>query len=120
MKIEIRKIPREGKKFNIDFNNNRDNISFNGVIFRITNDIFKIDSNISGKIALICDLSGDEFLYEFSEELPLFLKKGIWNSLDTNKYGSYNALEIFDNYIDLDYILLSELESIRLGYHVKK
>lgn len=119
MKIDIRKITKESKRFSLDFINDFDNVVFFGSVVRLSCDILRLEANIKGNITITCDLSGEDFFMPLNENIYLLLKNGIWGSDDLKKYGSYDAIEIFDNYVDLDYILHSELESIKLDYHIK-
>lgn len=121
MKIYIKKINKDGKKFSLNFVNDFDNVIFSGNIYRISCDIFKMDADIKGSITLTCDLSGEDFLSTLNEEVFILFKNGLWkcNEMDSNKYRNYDVIEIFDSYIDLDYVLYSEMESIRLDYHIK-
>lgn len=121
MKIDCKKINKDARKFSLSFINDSDSVVFSGNIYRITNNIFKMDAIIKGGITLVCDLSGDNFLKELDEEIYLLFKNGLWkgDELDKGRYSNYDVIEIFDNYIDLDYILYSEVESIRLDYHIK-
>lgn len=121
MKIDIKKVNKDGKRFSLEFSKNLDNVTFYGSLNRISRDICKMEADIDGHIALICDLSGEEFLQTIRERVCILFKAGIWkgNEVESGKYLEYDVVEIFDNCIDLDYILYSELESIRLGYHTK-
>lgn len=121
MKIDTKKINKDGRNFSFNFINSFDNVIFCGSIVRISNDIFKMDADIKGSITLVCDLSGDDFLQTLNEKVYLLFKNGLWkgDEIDKGKYNDYDVIEIFDNYIDLDYILYSEMESIRLDYHIK-
>lgn len=121
MKIDTKKINKDGRNFSLNFINSFDNVIFYGSIVRISGDIFKMDADIKGSITLVCDLSGDNFLQTLNEKVYLLFKNGLWkgNEIDKMKYDDYDVIEIFDNYIDLDYVLYSEMESIRLDYHIK-
>lgn len=121
MKIDIRKINKDGKKFSLKFVNDNDDIVFTGSIARVSNDTFKMEADIVGSITLVCDLSGDDFLDMLNEKVYILFKSGLWNGYKKQReYDEYDVIELFDDYIDMDYILYSELESIRLSYHIKK
>ena len=80
-----------------------------------------MEAEIKGSVTLVCDLSGEEFLETLNERVYILFKDGLWKSNEVNgrEYESYDVIEIFDSHIDLNYILYSELESVRLDYHVK-
>lgn len=121
MKIDTKKINKDGKKFSLKFVNNDDEIIFSGNIIRISSDTFKMEADIIGSIVLTCDLSGEDFLDKINEKVYILFKNGLWkgNEQQKKEYDKYDVIEFFDDYIDMDYILYSELESIRLGYHKK-
>lgn len=89
-----------------------------GFLLKLSNGLIKIDSTMSGEISCICDISGDFFKKTIDDSIILFAKDGIWNSDQNDDY--FDVIEFFDGYIDLDFIFKSELESIRLDYHIKE
>lgn len=118
MKIEVRKISQEPKKFSLNLKDLDFDLNINGSIAKMKNSLLKIEANICGKISLICDKSGEEYIKDIDSNLTLFASSGIWNSnhIDEN----FDVIEFFDDYIDLDSIFLSEVESIKLEYHSKE
>ena len=123
MKIEFRKIAFEPKNFALNLKDDDFDIAIKGTILRTSDDLIKIDSHLSGKIQLICDRSGEEFMKDLDLHLVLFAKNGKWseNKRESHSESDENlaVIEIFDNFVDLDAIFLGEIESIKLDYHTK-
>ncbi|RDU65655.1 hypothetical protein [Helicobacter sp. MIT 14-3879] len=117
MKIEIRKISLEPKKFNLNLKDIDFDININGSICKLINGLIKIESNLIGKINVICDISGDEYTQNIDRALTLFANNGIWKNNDVDDYC--DVIEFFDSFINLDSIFISEIESIKLEYHIK-
>lgn len=121
MKIEIRKINFEPKKINFRFKDNGTNISLIGELYRIDNGLVKLDSIIQGDIELTCYLSGELFVKSINDNISFLIKDGIWDPKHNKNfnYDDFDVFESFDGYIDLQKIVISELESIKLDYHAK-
>lgn len=119
VKIEFKKISNEVKKFSLNLNDNFQNIVFSGSIYRIDKKLFKLDSTINGEMNLICDKTGDEYTEPVDIQVSLLLSDGIWHSDKHSNDDNFDVLEFLDGYVDLDFILHSELESIKLDYHIK-
>lgn len=123
MKIEFRKIAFEPKNFALNLKDDDFDIAIKGTILRTSDDLIKINSHLSGKIQLICDRSGEEFMKDLDLHLVLFAKNGKWSATKHESSGESDenlaVIEIFDNFVDLDSIFLGEIESIKLDYHTK-
>lgn len=129
MKIEFRKIAPEPKNFALNLKDSDFDIKIEGKICRLENGLVKLDSTMSGEIALICDKSGEEFMKNLNLHLTLFVKNGLWQDsrreshilLESSESRDENlaVIEVFDNFIDLDSLFLGEIESIKLDYHTK-
>lgn len=120
MRIEIRKIGFEPKKFNFRFNSSSANVFLVGNLYRLPNGLIKLDSNLYGDIELICYLSGESFIKSINDNISFLIKNGIWKPKDDYVSEDFDVLESFDGYIDLEKIVIGELESIRLDYHAKE
>lgn len=118
MKIEFRKISQEPKNFSLNLKDLDFDININGSIAKVKNNLLKIEASILGKINLICDRSGEEYIKDIDSTLTLFASQGMWNSNHIDEH--FDVIEFFDSYIDLDSIFLSEIESIKLEYHSKE
>ena len=115
MKIAFRKIANTPKDIALEI----DGISLQGQLERIDSKIVCLRGKILGDIELICDNSGEEYTYLLTP-LVLYIADGIWDSQSqSRKLDSFEVIEFFDGFIDLHYILESEIESIRSDYHTK-
>lgn len=116
MKIEMRKITYTPKTFCLK----SEGLSFYGEIFRKNHKLFEVKANLIGNIELICDYSGENFLKHLEENLVLYISDGLWDSQSQSlKLEDFDIIEFFDGFVDLDYILQSEIESIKMDYHTK-
>ena len=115
MKIAFKKITSSQKPFSLQ---NGDMV-LSGYLKLIDSTIIKLEAALSGKIVLICDRSGEEFIKQHSESLVLYISDGLWDTQSQSKLDSFEVIEFFDGFIDLDSILLSEIESIKSDYHIK-
>lgn len=119
MKIEFRKIGFDKKPFSLDLKSDDFDIKINGSIYReqssVRDGLIKLDSTMSGTIKLVCDISGEEFIKDISEEVIIFVKNGYYE--ETHIDENLAVVEVFDNFIDLDSIFLGEIESLKLDYH---
>ncbi len=115
MRIEARKIFRTPKVFEVS----SEGLCLSGHIIHKQGGLFCLEGRLVGEILLICDRSGEEFLHKVDEDLVLYISDGFWDT-QSQRFESLDIIEFFDGFIDLDYILRSEIESIRLGYHTKE
>lgn len=114
MQIAFRKITKTPKNFELV----QDELKLTCTLFRVNDKIVRLDGKIHGKINLICDLSGDEFLKSIDENLTLYISDGMCNVQSQSE--NFDLIEIFDGQIDLDYIFSSEIELIKSDYHSKE
>ncbi len=114
MRIQARKISSTPKSFSLQ----KDGISLNGYIKEVQKGLFILQGKLSGKISLICDISGEEYDKELDEDLVLHISDGLWD-MQSQSLDTFDVIEFFDGFIDLDFILQSEIESIKLDYHHK-
>ena len=95
-------------------------ITLKGQIKRIDSQILQLNGNISGQLELVCDNSGEMYAETINYPLVLYISDGIWDSQSQSKrLDSFDVIEFFDGFIDLHYILESEITSIRSVYHTK-
>ncbi|MCE3047695.1 hypothetical protein LW138_06370 [Helicobacter sp. faydin-H17] len=116
MKIEFKKISSVPKSFSLQ----KGDLSFSGEVKRIDAKLFEIQSLLHGKISLICDRSGEEYQEQINENLVLFASNGIWDKQSQNKSDDFDVIEFFEGFIDFEYILQSEIDSIQMQYHIKE
>ncbi len=115
MRIQFRKIFSSSKVFNLQ----KEEVRFYGEIIAKSNRLFQLKGKIQGKLKVVCDRSGEEFLQEVDEDLVLYISDGIWDTQSQDS-SAFDVVEFFDGFIDLDYILQSEIDSIQLDYHIKE
>lgn len=113
MKIEIRKISFTPKEFERKFENEGENIVFNGVFYRTTGKTVKIEGNLTGTMILECNRTLEPFVHEVNEKLYFLVTEGLYKGFDEK----YDIVESFDGFVDFDALIESELESIRFDYH---
>lgn len=117
MKIEMRKITQTPKDFSIDVSG----LELKGQIFRKAPKIFEMNAILKGSLELTCDISGDLFTKSFEQPLVLYISDGIWDVQSQNsRLDDFDVIEFFDGFVDVEYILESEIESIKMDYHIKE
>ncbi len=114
MRIQFRKILSSSKVFDLQ----KEEIKFYGEIRAKSYKLFYLKGKIQGRLKVVCDISGEEFLQEIDEDLVLYISDGIWDTQSQDS-SAFDVIEFFDGFIDLDYILQSEIDSIQLDYHTK-
>lgn len=112
MKIDFRKIAAQPKAFSIQVGD----LVFKGEVKRVERRLFRIDAILDGKLALICDRTGEEYIQAIKEDLVLYISNGIWD-IQSQKIDDLDVIEFFDGFIDFEYILQSEIDLIRMQYH---
>lgn len=116
MKIEFKKISSAPKSFSLK----QGGLSFSGEVKRIETKLFEICALLEGKVTLICDRSGEEYQEQINENLVLFVSNGIWDKQSQNNSNDFDVIEFFEGFIDFEYILQSEIDSIQMQYHIKE
>ncbi|WP_187647199.1 hypothetical protein [Nitrosophilus labii] len=109
MKVDFKKITAKAKSFILE----KDGVVFSGV-FKKDRDLVDIDGKLKNEIEVICDRCSKEFMIKLDEKIHLKACEGIFkgNLEDTD------VVEFYDGYVDFDEILNSEIESIKLDYHL--
>ncbi|WP_300451219.1 hypothetical protein [uncultured Helicobacter sp.] len=125
MKIAMRKISHSPKDIALTIDNEgetiTEHITLEGQIKRIDSQMLSLEGKIRGQIELICDVSGELYIQELDYPLALYIADGIWNIQSQSKrLDSFEVIEFFDGFVDLTYILASEIETIRSDYHTKE
>lgn len=115
MKIEFKKISSIPKSFLVSIGD----MHLQGEIRRIGERLFRLEAVLKGVIPLVCDRSGEEYHQSIEENLALFVSNGIWNKQSQNDGDVFDIVEFFEGFIDFEYILQSEINSIQTQYHVK-
>lgn len=112
MKIEFKKVPFDSKNFQI---NDINLVKIEGTFCKITQELVKITTNISGSLDTLCSRCGKDMLVDLDENIEFLVSDGIYKG---DSLEELDVIESFDNSVDFDEILKSELESIRSDYHI--
>lgn len=117
MKIEFKKIAATPKSFSLE----SEGVVFSGEVSRISSKLFEIKARLGGEITLVCDLSGEEYQKALDESLVLYISNGVWDTQSqSDLMTDFDVIEFFDGFIDFEYILQSEINSIKMDYHIKE
>lgn len=113
MRLPFHKISQKPKPFAIA----HEDVQFEGKIWHKEERLYGLEARIRGSIELICDRSGEEYTKQLDEHLHYLLCDGLYESELGN--DTLEVVEFFDGFADIEFLLQSELESIRLEYHTK-
>ena len=116
MQIAFRKIVSQEKQFVID----RDGLKLECVIYRKTNKLCILKGELSGSLLVQCDRSGEEFLKQIKQDLVLYISDGLWDTQSQSELDSFDVVEFFDGFIDIESIFQTEIELIKSDYHIKE
>jgi len=105
LKIDFRKIPSQSKHFELSKNL----IKFYGSFSKVKTNLVKIDGKIEGGVLLNCSRCGIEFNKSLEQKLEILVSDGPVNHHELN---NFDIIEM-ENYIDFDFIVESEIESIK-------
>ncbi len=109
MRIVFKKVPLVG----IDFKTSFEKIDFYGSLKKESRDLVQCSGKLEGTLELPCDRCGEEFALQLDEKIELFASDGLYESGDE----LLEVMEFFDETIDMDIILQSEVETLRSDYH---
>ena len=107
MKIEFRKVSKQKSPFTMKI----ENLIVNGEINKLNAYEVKVSLNISGTLRHTCDRCGEEFDLKCMETSSLLISDGEYQG------SEIDVIESFDHYIDIDYIVKSEIEAFKSDYH---
>ncbi|PAF47151.1 hypothetical protein BKH46_05445 [Helicobacter sp. 12S02634-8] len=117
MQIEMRKITQTPKPFTLE----SEGVTLSGELTRKTSKLFCMRASLKGALEVVCDLSGEQFFQAIDTDLVLYISDGLWDMQSQNlKLDDFDVIEFFDGFIDMDFILHSEIESIKMDYHTKE
>jgi len=109
MKIVFDKVNHTKKPFALNVNN----ISLEGSLVKRGYHRVRLDANLNGVIDLTCDRCGDEFIEDISSSLNLTLSDEVIETQD-----DLDIIEFLDGVIDIEFIIQSEISSIKNSYHI--
>lgn len=109
MKIVFKKIPSTG----MDFETSLENIKFYGKLQKKSKNLVQCDGKLEGTFICQCARCGDEMSLHVNEDLNLFANDGLYESSEE----LVEVIEFFEETVDLDTILLSEVETLKSDYN---
>lgn len=108
MEISFDKISVSSKPFSLKL----DDITLDGTLSKIDFNTVKLNGELKGELEVCCDRCGGVFITTVEQPLALELsQKEIQNK------DNLDIIEFLDGTIDLEYILQSEINSIKSLYH---
>lgn len=111
MEVEFRKVLISPKNFEISLNG----IKFFGEFYyNKAENLVVIDAKLKGELETECDRCAKSFKLNIDENLIIKVSNGIYEGDDIDD----DIFEIFNNIIDFNEILYSEIESIKSDYHI--
>ncbi len=109
MKIVFKKIPQSG----VDFETSSDEIKFYGKLEKKSKNLVQCIGRLEGTLVCQCDRCGDDMSLNVNEKVDLLASDGLYESGD----NLLEVMEFFEESIDLNTILLSEVEILKSDYH---
>jgi len=109
LKVDFKKVGREPKSVYLE----RDGVALRGELRRGNRDLTEFKGKLSNNILVRCIRCGEEFLLPLDEELNLRFSDGVYRGSE-----ELDIIEFYDGKIDFQEVLESEMESIRLDYHL--
>jgi len=110
MKFTLRKIG----KTPTDFELKSDEITFKGYLEYHNGRLILLKANLAGFITKDCDICAEKFKLPVDEKVEFFICDGIYegdNSIELD------VVEVFNDVVDMDELLNSEIELIKSDYH---
>jgi len=110
MKIKLIKVSKTPSDFEIK----TDKITFKGFIQYDSDKLFRLNAEIKGSVAVICDVCAEDYNMNVNEKVDFFISNGLYES---SNESLVDVVEAMDGEADLDEILVSELELIKSDYN---
>ena len=109
MKISFKKIPASG----VNFETSLEQIKFYGKLEKKSKNLVRCIGKLEGTLLCQCARCGDEMTLDVNEEIDLFASEGMYQSGEE----LIDVVEFFEETVDLDTILLSEVETMKSDYN---
>jgi uncharacterized metal-binding protein YceD (DUF177 family) len=109
MKIVFKKIPQSG----VDFETSFETVKFNGTLEKKSRNLVQCSGKLEGTLTCHCDRCGENLSLLVDEKIDLLASDGLY---ETNE-ELVEVMEFFDETVDLDTILQSEVETLKSDYH---
>jgi uncharacterized metal-binding protein YceD (DUF177 family) len=93
-------------------------ITLKGRVSKGADGMVLLDASLNGELRLECDLCGESYVERLDENVKLKITDRAYkNSNSSEDEQDYDIIEFLDGEIDLDEIIQSEINSIKLDYH---
>ncbi len=109
MRINFKKIPQIG----VDFETSLDKIRFYGKLEKKSKNLVQCSAQLEGVLSCQCDRCGEHFSLHVDENIDLLANDGLFKSTKE----LLEVIEFFEESVDLEAILLSEVETLKSDYH---
>jgi len=109
MKVVFKKIPSCG----IDFETSLENIKFYGKLEKKSKNLAQCKGKLEGTLGCQCARCGEDMTLHVDEVVDLFASDGMFESSEE----LLEVMEFFEETVDLDTILLSEVETLKSDYN---
>jgi uncharacterized metal-binding protein YceD (DUF177 family) len=109
MKIVFKKVPITG----VDFKTSFEDIKFYGILEKKSRNLVQCSGKLEGTLSCHCARCGDEMSLHVDEKINLLVSDGLYESGEE----LVEVMEFFDETVDLDTILQSEVETLKSDYH---
>jgi uncharacterized metal-binding protein YceD (DUF177 family) len=111
MRVEFKKIPSTG----IHFETQVEDVCFVGDALKIGKTMVKCTGKLQGSVIHACDRCAEDFRLTLDEPVEVFASEGVYPDIEGEEL--LNVIEFFEDSIDFDMILQSELEAFKSDYH---
>ena len=111
MKVNFHKI-QKNQEYPFELNNKRYSVKSVFTFKPRINGMLLCNLNFQGQVLTFCSRCGVEFQYEFDDSVEFLLHNGIYKGFDED----FDIIEIFNQLIDFEEILISEIELIISDY----
>ena len=108
MKIAFRKITPNRTPFSFETERYR----CEGIFRRLSHTVVEVELHLVAESTLVCDRCASSYRHPVDERMTLRVSDGCFEGDDLD------VIEMFDQQINFDAIVTSELETIRSDYHL--
>jgi len=118
MKIPFQNIGTQPKTVNRTLKGEDFDITIEGSLVRKGYGMALLDASLKGVVELLCDGCGENFSLDVDEKVTLKITDAPYKASEGNgDEQDYDIIEFLDGIIDLDEIIISEVNAIKLDYH---
>lgn len=118
MKIPFKSITPQIKKIDYRLSSDGFDIMLKAQLLRRDSVFVKLDACFEGKVNLECDSCAEDYEEEIAQEVVLYVTdRVIKRDQLSDDEMSYDIVEFPDGIIDIDEVITSEINAIKLDYH---